>query len=108
MLSPPDVGLYAGGLTACGAYVAHPAAGGYDQRAVEVKDFYARDDPAARAALLDRHCLTHVVLPAGGGEVPAAWLGEGTPFRRVAAAGAGPAAVEAYARASGGRCGIGR
>jgi hypothetical protein len=105
VLSPPDIGVYAAGLTACGAYVAHPAAAGYDERDAEVKDFYARDDPAARAALLDLHCVSHVVLPGGGGEVPAAWLGKDTPFRRVAAAGAGPAAVEAYARVSGGPCG---
>jgi hypothetical protein len=96
VLSPPDVGLYAGGLTACGAYVAHPASAGYDQRAAEVRDFYVRDDPTARAALLDRHCLTHVVLPGGG--VPAGWLGSGTPFRLVATAGRGPAGIEAYAR----------
>jgi hypothetical protein len=105
LLSPPDIGLYAGGLTACGAYVAHPAAAGYDERDAEVKDFYAKGDPAARAALLDRHCLSHVVLPGGGGEVPAAWLGPETPFRRVAAAGLAAATIEAYARASGGPCG---
>ena len=100
LLSPPDIGLYAGGLTACGAYVAHPAAAGFDARNAEVKDFYARDDPAARAALLDRHCLSHVVLPGGAGEVPRAWLGPDTPFRRVASAGRGPMTIEAYARAA--------
>jgi len=104
LLSPPDVGLYVGGLTACGAYISHPAVAGYEQREAEVKDFYARDDPAARSALLDRHCLSHVVLPGGGGDVPSAWLGPGTSFRRIAEAGAGPAAIDAYARASGLPC----
>lgn len=105
VLSPPDIGLYVGGFTACGAYVAHPAAAGFDTRAAEVRDFYARDDPAARAAFLDARCLTHVVLPGGAGEIPAAWLGPATPFRRVAAAGGGPSAIDAYARISGGACG---
>jgi hypothetical protein len=105
LLSPPDIGLYVSGLTACGAYVAHPATAGFAEREAEVKEFYTRDDPAARAALLDRHCLSHVVLPGGGGDVPSAWLGPDTPFRRVAEAGRGPAAIDAYARASGQTCG---
>jgi hypothetical protein len=104
LLSPPDIGLYAGGLTACGAYVAHPAAAGFDARAAEVRDFYSRDDPAARTAFLDRHCLSHVVLPGGAGEIPRGWLGPDTPFRRVAGAGHGPEAIDAYARASGAAC----
>jgi hypothetical protein len=104
LLSPPDIGLYAGGLTACGAYVAHPAAAGFDQREAEVREFYARDDPAGRAALLDRHCLSHVVLPAGGGEVPRAWLGPDTPFRRVAGTGGGAEAIDAYVRPARGTC----
>ena len=98
VLSPPDIGLYAGGLTACGAYVAHPAAAGFEMRDAEVKDFYAAALPAARAALLDRHCLSHVVLPGGAGEVPRAWLGPDTPFRLVASAGRGPMVIDAYAR----------
>jgi len=105
VLSPPDIGLYAGGLTACGAYAAHPATAGFEARAAEVRDFYARDDPAARAALLDRHCLTHVVLPGGGEDVPAVWLGPATPFRRVASAGRGAAAIDAFARVGVAGCG---
>ena len=108
VLSPPDIGLYAGGLTRCGAYVAHPATTSFEARAAEVRDFYARDAPAARTALLDRHCLSHVVLPGGAGDVPSAWLGPDTPFRRVAGAGQGPAAIEAYARAGGTACRIPR
>jgi hypothetical protein len=104
VLSPPDIGLYVGGVTACGAYVAHPASAGFDERAAEVRDFYAREGAEARVALLDRHCLTHVVLPAGGSDVPSAWLGPATPFRRVASAGRGPSAIEAFARSSGAAC----
>jgi hypothetical protein len=104
VLSPPDIGLYVSGLTACGAYVAHPAAAGFDQRGAEVEVFYARSDPAARAGLLDRQCVTHVVLPGGAGDVPVAWLGPATPFRQVAQSGRGPAAIGAYARATRGEC----
>jgi hypothetical protein len=104
VLAPPDIGLYAAGLTACGAYVSHPAAAGFEERAAEVRDFYSRSDPGARAALLDRHCVSHVVLPAGGGDVPAAWLGPDTPFRRVVSAGRGPGAVDVYARPGGAAC----
>jgi hypothetical protein len=108
VLSPPDIGLYAGGLTRCGAYVGHPATASFEARAAEVRDFYARDDPAARRALLERHCLSHVVLPGGAGDVPSAWLGPDTPFRRVAGAGQGPAAIDAYARTAGTACPIPR
>lgn len=104
VLSPPDIGLYAAGLTACGAYVAHPATAGFEQRAAEVREFYARDDPPGRAALLNRRCLSHVVLPSGGEEVPRAWLGADTPFRRVAAAGGGLEAIAAYVRPARGTC----
>lgn len=103
LLSPPDIGLYAGGLTACGAYVAHPAAAGFEERDGRVRDFYARDDPAARAALLDEACVTHVVLP-GAQDVPAAWLGPATSFRRVAVAGRGASAIGAYARQGAAPC----
>jgi len=98
LLSPPDIGLYAGAVTACGAYVAHPAADGFEARAAEVARFYSGDDPAARAAFLDARCLTHVVLPGGGADAPVSWLGQATPFRRVAGVGRGPSAIDAYAR----------
>jgi len=98
VLSPPDIGLYAGGLTACGAYLDHPAGAAFEERAAEVRAFYAGDDPAARTGLLDRRCVTHVVLPGGAGDVPAAWLGPATPFHRVATAGRGPGAVDAFVR----------
>jgi hypothetical protein len=104
VLSPPDIGLYASGLTACGGYVAHPAAAGFEERTAEVRDFYARNDPAARAAFLDERCITHVVLPAGAGDVPVAWLGDKTPFRFVAGAGHGASAIDAFARLGGVAC----
>ena len=105
LLSPPDIGLYAGAATACGSYVAHPAADGFEARASEVAGFYAKDDPAARAAFLDAGCFTHVVLPGGAGDAPVAWLGPGTPFRRVAGAGRGPSAIDASARDGARPCG---
>jgi hypothetical protein len=84
--------------------VAHPATAGFEERAAEVWDFYSGDDAARRAALLDRLCLTHVVLPGGGGDAPDAWLGPATPFRRVARAGSGAAVLDAFKRTGGSPC----
>lgn len=97
-LAPPDIGLYVGGLTACRAFVSHPAAPAFAERAALVQRFYADATPRERADLLDRHGVTHVALPGDPGPVPRAVLGEATPFRRVAAAGGDGARIALYAR----------
>jgi hypothetical protein len=97
-LTPPDIGLYTAGLSACRVYVAHAAALGYAAREQQARAFYAEADPAWRAELLDRAGITRLTLPGDPGERPSAWLGEGTPFRRVGRVGAGPAAISVYAR----------
>jgi hypothetical protein len=48
--------------------------------------------------MLDRHGITHLVLPGYAGPRPAAWLGEGTTFRVVAQVGQGPGLITIYAR----------
>ena len=96
VLSPPDIGLFAIGLSACKAYVSdryNPP-----ERDLEVRKFYAGGEPAWRAALLDRHCVTHVILP-DIGSVPSGWLGETTPFRQVARVGPMPITIGVYQRA---------
>ena len=101
VLSPPDIGLFAIGLSACKAYVSdryNP-----QEREEEVRKFYAGGEPAWRAALLDLHCVTHVVLP-DVGSVPSGWLGETTPFRQVARVGRIPVTIGVYQRAGGARC----
>jgi hypothetical protein len=101
VLAPPDVGLFAIGLSACKAYVSdryHT-----EERDREVQEFYAGAEPAWRAALLDRRCMTHVVLP-DLGPVPGRWLGEATPFRQVARVGRMPFTLGVYRRAGGAGC----
>jgi hypothetical protein len=104
VLAPPDIGAFAMGLTACNAFVSHPLAPDAAAREADLTTFYGPAPPEWRAELLERHCVTHVVLPGDAGDVPAAWLGEATAFRRVAPAGQ-PPAVTFYERADRGRCG---
>jgi hypothetical protein len=85
LLSPPDIGLYVGGLTPCWPWVSHAAAPAFAERAEAVRRFYGAT-PADRAALLERAGAAHVVLPA---PPPAGWLPEGTPYRPGAATGGG-------------------
>jgi len=99
VLAPPDVGLYAIGLSSCHAHLAHPAVSDYDDRLAEAIRFYdGATAPAERAAILDRHGVTHLVLPGEAGPRPVAWLGPQTRFRRVAGVGPGPAPITVYAR----------
>lgn len=101
LFSPPDIGLFAIGLSACKAYVSDRYH--LEDRDREVESFYSATDPASRAALLDRRCITHVILPDEGG-VPSRWLGGSTPFRQVARAGRPPAVLGVYERADRGTC----
>jgi hypothetical protein len=101
LLAPTDVGLYAAGLTACKAYVSHPIAPDFGAREEALRTFYRKSGPAERAGFLDRHCVTHVALSGEQPLVPDRELGEGTPFRRVAIAGSGPASIGLYARFGG-------
>jgi hypothetical protein len=98
VLAPPDIGLYALGLSACHAFVSHAAASDYGERLAETRAFYLEMPPFARTALLDWHGVTLVVLPGDAGPRPVAWLGEGTPFRAAARVGEAPGRITVYAR----------
>lgn len=87
VLAPPDIGLYTIGLTACDAFVAHPAGPGYDDRVGLTRAFYSSMPPAARQTFLDRESVDFLVLPGWPGPVPSGWLGPATPFRAVRAVG---------------------
>jgi hypothetical protein len=97
-LAPPDIGLYVHGLTACAAFVSHPAAPGYAERVASARAFYAVASPAARAEFVDRQGITHLVLPGYAGPRPTAWLGDDTPFRAVAQVGQGSGLITIYGR----------
>jgi hypothetical protein len=75
VLSPPDIGLYAGAFTACWPYVSHPAAPEFVARMELLRAFYESAEPAARAAALQRICPRHVVLPPAAAGVPEVFLG---------------------------------
>jgi hypothetical protein len=96
-LSPPDVGLFVNAYAACSAFVAHPVMRDYARRQDEARAFYVSATPAWRAAFLERECLAFLALPADAGEVPAGWLGEATPYRRLASGSPG-GALTLYAR----------
>lgn len=97
-LTPPDIGLYTAGLTACRVFVGHAAARGYAERERQTRAFYGAADPAWRAELLDRAGITRLMLPGDPGEVPSAWLGGHTPFRRLGRVGEGVSAISVYGR----------
>jgi hypothetical protein len=98
VLAPPDIGLYAIGLSACHAFVAHPAAPDYPARLTETRAFYSGMSPAARTELLDRQGLSHLVLPGHPGPRPLAWLGAATPFRAAARVGSPSDEITIYER----------
>jgi hypothetical protein len=98
VFSPADIGLYSIGLTACRAFLSHPWAPAFQERQSLVQGFYAAAAPAARASLLERLGVSHLVLPGDPGVVPVAWLGESTPFRRLARVGSGAETISLYAR----------
>jgi hypothetical protein len=84
VLAPPDIGLYATGLSACKAYLSHRIVTEFESRNEEAREFFEGKDLEGRVDLLDRGGITHLVLPGDPGEIPREWLGETTPFRRVA------------------------
>jgi hypothetical protein len=78
LIAPPDIGLYAGGLSPCWPYVSHAAGPEHEARAAAVRRFYGEASPEERAGLLESRCVAHVVLPANA---PEGWLGPGAPYR---------------------------
>ena len=98
MLGPPDVGLYAIGLTSCRAVLSHSVSPGFRERLESARGFYGAWDPERRRAWLDGLCVTHLMLPGDAGPAPVAWLGPDTPFRRLRSLGTGASAVSVYVR----------
>lgn len=96
--APVDIGLYVAGLTDCRAVVSHVSHPAYAERELQVRRFYEGGDLAFRTSLLDRYCARYVVLPGEPGEVPTAWLGGDTAFRRLASVGRGDSILSIYGR----------
>jgi hypothetical protein len=94
LVAPADIGLYAAGLTACRAYASHVVEPGHASRVADLRAFYAADDPAVRAAFLERACATHVVFPADA--PPERYVGGSLRLEPVAAAGQPGRVLVAY------------
>ncbi len=103
-LTPPDIGLYVLGLSACKPCVSHSVAPDNEARVEAVRRFYEGSTPAARAEFLDRLCVTHLALPGDAGDPPEAWLGASTPFHRIAVVGGEARRIGLYARAGSSGC----
>jgi len=98
LLAPPDISLYAMGLSSCHVVVAHPVARDYESRVSELREFYSSTNPAVRLAMLDRHRVTYVVVPGDAGPRAETWLGPGAPFQLVARASGGSGLISVYGR----------
>ena len=96
LVAPPDVGLFAYGLTPCRAFVSHRISPGYDQRLAELERF-GQIQPAARRALLDSYHARHLVLPGDAGPTAAVWLGDAAGWTQVGVFGS-PARLSLYSR----------
>jgi hypothetical protein len=83
LFAPPDIGLYALGLTRCRPVTSHAIEPDHARRLAEVSRFAERS-PAERSAQLEAEGVRLLVLPGDAGPVPRDWLGEGTGFRREA------------------------
>jgi hypothetical protein len=98
VLAPPDIGLYAAGLSACKAYVSHAVAPAYAEKQAAAQWFYATASPEERRSFLDRTSLDLVVLPGAAASDLEAWLSPAAPFELVAVAGSGERALAAFGR----------
>jgi hypothetical protein len=98
LLAPPDIELYAIGLSACHAAASHPAAPDYQERVAEARLFYSSLSPEDRTRLLDVRGVTRLVLAGDYGPVPVVWLGDGTHWRRLAQVGRPPTVIAIYGR----------
>jgi hypothetical protein len=88
VLAPADIGLQAAVLTNCGAVVGHPAMPDYGGALQRVRDFYEPGTPPRfRRYIVDRECVTHVVLPGVWDTVAAGLLPRDAGFTAVAVVG---------------------
>ncbi|HVO10514.1 MAG TPA: hypothetical protein VMX54_07125 [Vicinamibacteria bacterium] len=103
VVSPADVGLFAGGLAPCWPYLSHPAAADYGEHEAAVRAFYdPRTSSEARARWLDARCPAHVVVPT---PLPAGWLGDAYEPRLAVRGETGALAV--WSRVAGRPCSSG-
>jgi hypothetical protein len=96
--APPDISLYAIGLSACRAVVGHEAAAAFAERSAEMHRFYAEAAPEERRRILDRYGVTFLALPGDAGLEPVAFLGAGSGFQKEVTVSGPVAPISWYAR----------
>jgi hypothetical protein len=96
--APPDISLYAIGLSACRAVIGHEAAAGFAERSAEMSRFYREATPEDRRRILDRYGVTFVAIPGDAGPDPIGFLGEASGFRKEASVPGPVAPISWYAR----------
>ena len=99
LFAPPDVGLFAYGITPCRSFLSHRISPGYDERLRELERF-SKAQPAERRAVLDTYHVRYLVLPGDAGPEAAAWLGPAGGFKQVSVFGT-PARLSLYTRDGG-------
>jgi hypothetical protein len=98
VMAPSEIGMYANAYSSCRAFITHVVAPDSATRQEEMTAFYLGAGGDEQRALLDRRCVSHVVMPdAGEGQVRAL-LDPGSGFRRSAQVGEGPSALAIYSR----------
>jgi hypothetical protein len=107
-LGPPDVGLYALGLSSCRTLLSHSWSPGFTARLEKAREFYGGVDAGVRTRWLDEMCVTHLALPGSPGPVPAAWLGPTTTFARRAELPGASGGLSIYVRQAPEACPAGR
>lgn len=89
LFAPPDVGLFAYGLTACRSFLSHRISPDYDERVRQMERF-STATPAERQTLLDAYHVRHLVLPGDPGPTAEPWLGPDSSWTRVSSFGTPP------------------
>lgn len=105
VMAPVEIGMYVNAYSSCRAFITHVVAPDSATRQEEMTRFYLDAPAEERRELLDRRCVSHVVMPDVGEEQAGAFLGLTTGFRRTVVVGQGPARLVAYSRVAPSSCG---
>jgi hypothetical protein len=99
VMAPPEIGMYANAYSSCRAFITHVIAPDSATRQEEMKVFYLEAGADERRALLDRRCVSHLVMPeVGEEELTRALLTPQTGFRKTASVGTVPSGFAVYSR----------
>ncbi len=102
VMAPPVIGMYANAYSSCRAFITHIIGPDSPIRQEEMMGFYLDGGPEARRALLERRCVSHLVLP---DQVDGhAWAFLAPDFQRTTRVGHRPHGFVVYSRAAPSDC----